>query len=224
MQLPSLDRERALWGDGRRLVAGVDEVGIGPLCAAVVAAAIVLPPELDPSTLAGVRDSKLVHNPAERERLAELVRTTAVRVGVGAASPREIERLNVRGATRLAMERALARVAPFDHVLVDGTPHRGLDPRRFSFVVDGDALCLSVAAASLVAKVTRDRLMRLLAARYPVYGWERNMGYATADHLAALREHGPTPHHRQHYRPVLQLGLGLDQCEDADALAQRAAP
>jgi ribonuclease HII len=208
MILPTLTRERDLWNAGARRVAGVDEVGIGPLCAAVVAAAVILPPDLDEAELAGVRDSKTIHHPARREALAERIEAVAERVAVGAASPREIERLNVRGATALAMQRALRRLGDYEHALVDGKPLRGLSPERHTFLVGGDGQCLSIASASIVAKVLRDRLMRLLAARYPEYGWEHNAGYATVDHLAALRRLGPTPHHRQHYRPVLQLRLG----------------
>ena len=201
---PTLDRESAFWRGGMCRVVGVDEVGVGPLCGAVVAAAVLLPPAVDVASLAGVRDSKTIHAPQARERLAEQVHRVAERVGIGAASPREVDTLNVRGATALAMRRALARVGEYEHALIDGTPHRGLKDGRHTFVVRGDGQCLSIACASLVAKVTRDRLMRLLGARYPVYGWEHNAGYATADHLAALRAHGPTPHHRQRYRPVAQ--------------------
>ncbi|MBI2755812.1 MAG: ribonuclease HII [Chloroflexi bacterium] len=205
--LPTLVRERALWRAGASRVAGVDEVGVGPLCAAVVTAAVILPPNVRAARLAGVRDSKTILNPRKREELAEIVRSVAVRVAVGAASPREIERVNVRGATALAMRRALARVGQYDHALLDGRPMPGLDPDQHTFVVDGDALCLSIACASLVAKVTRDRLLELLAQRYPAYGWERNRGYATAGHLAALRRYGPTPHHRGRFRPVLQAEM-----------------
>ncbi len=207
MITPSLQLERKLWAEGCRRVVGVDEVGVGPLCAAVVAAAVILPVDVDPLALEGVRDSKLVARPAQREALAQRVRSLAVTVTVGAASPREIERLNIRGATALAMQRALRRVGPFDRAIVDGRPLRMLDPERHVFVVDGDANVLSIASASIVAKVLRDRLMCLLHARYPDYGWERNAGYATAEHLAALRRLGPTPHHRHGYRPVVQSGL-----------------
>ncbi len=210
MILPTLAHERPLWAAGARRVVGVDEVGVGPLCAAVVAAAVVLPPDFDAALLEGVRDSKTVPKHAARMALADRVRQVALCVALGAASPREIDRLNVRGATSLAMRRALARVGDYDRALLDGRPHRELDPARHTFIVDGDALSLSIAAASIVAKVTRDRLMTLLAARYPAYGWEHNAGYATADHLDALRRLGPTPHHRQHYRPVLQAELFAD--------------
>ncbi len=204
---PTLAHESALWQRGASRLVGVDEVGVGPLCGAVVAAAVVLPPDVEPAGLAGVRDSKTIHAPRVRERLADRVQHVAERVGIGAASPREVDRLNVRGATALAMRRALARIGAYDHAFIDGTPQRSLRDERHTFVVRGDAECLSIACASLVAKVTRDRLMRLLGARYPAYGWEHNAGYATTDHLAALREHGPTPHHRQRYRPVAQAEL-----------------
>lgn len=209
MILPTLDQEKACWQAGARRVAGVDEAGVGPLCAAVVAAAVVLPVEIDPRRLEGVRDSKTVADPATREELAAMIRAVAEQVAIAAASPREIERLNVRGATALAMRRALARLHGYDHALVDGRPLRGFDTRIHTFVVDGDALCFSIAAASIMAKVARDRLLGRLAARYPGYGWERNAGYATAEHLDALRQLGPTPHHRRHYRPVLQQRLDL---------------
>lgn len=214
MSLPvaSLAREQALWCAGTERVAGVDEVGVGPLCAAVVAAAVILPVGITEADLPGVRDSKTVATVAARERLAECIRGVASAVGIGAASPREIERVNIRGATALAMKRALARVDPYDHALADGRPLPGFEPERHTFVVDGDALCLSVACASIIAKVMRDSLMRRLGVRYPAYGWEHNAGYATADHLQALRLYGPTPHHRKLYRPVLQaqLDLGFD--------------
>jgi ribonuclease HII len=222
MQRPSLDSEQLHWSQAVERVAGVDEVGVGPLCAAVVSAAVVLPAHLDPAALDGVRDSKTVPTVREREALAERIRASALRVAVGAASPREIDHLNVRGATALAMRRALARLGQYDHALVDGRPMPGFDRERHTFLVGGDAHCLSIACASIVAKVTRDRLMRLLAVRYPDYGWEHNAGYATADHLAALRRLGPTPHHRTRYRPVLQaeLDLGLvAQAEADEALA-----
>jgi ribonuclease HII len=212
---PTLSQERALWEAGARHVVGVDEVGVGPLCAAVVAAAVQLPPGVDAADLAGVRDSKTIVHARARERLAEQIHRVATRVVVGAASPREIDRLNVRGATALAMRRALERLGTYDHALLDGRPLPGLGPDRHTFLVDGDAHCLSIACASIIAKVTRDRLMRLLAARYPEYGWERNAGYATADHLAALRRYGPTPHHRQRYRPVVQAELLLFESSSA---------
>ena len=199
--------ERELRRGGGALIAGVDEVGRGPLAGPVVACAVVMPPTA--RAIAGVDDSKRLA-PAERERLAARIRARALALGVGAASAREVDALNIYHATVLAMRRALARlpVRP-DHVLVDGVPLRTLGVEHTA-VVKGDALCHAVACASIVAKVTRDRLMATLARRYPGYAWERNAGYGTPTHWAALRELGPTCHHRRSFlRPVqTELALG----------------
>jgi ribonuclease HII len=199
---PSLERERALWVEGRGLVAGIDEAGRGPLAGPVVAAAVVFPAFCQP--IRGVRDSKLLA-PAARLRLAVLVRKRALAVGVGAASVHEIDSLNIRRATILAMRRALERlpVRPA-HILVDGlpVPELGLPHEA---IVDGDALCHSIAAASIIAKTVRDRLMQRLALYHPAYAWMTNKGYGTPEHLAALAEHGFTAHHRKSFAPVLQL-------------------
>jgi ribonuclease HII len=186
----------------RGLVAGVDEAGRGPLAGPVVAAAIILDPRRIPD---GLDDSKRLSQ-AKREALCAILRAEA-RVGIGAASVAEIGRLNILGASLLAMRRAVAalRVAP-DLVLVDGNRDPGLaHPTRL--VVGGDALSASIAAASIVAKVTRDRIMAALDRRHPRYGWGTNQGYATAEHLAALAAHGPCVHHRAGFAPVRQLSL-----------------
>jgi ribonuclease HII len=149
----------------------------------------------------GVRDSKML-SAAQRERLIDEIRAQALAVGVGAASVAEIERLNVRNAEILALRRALARLGPVDHVLVDGKPHRNIDFGPYTAIVDGDASSYSIACASIVAKVVRDRLMARLAARYPLYGWASNVGYSTRQHLDALTAHGPSPFHRRTYAPV----------------------
>lgn len=197
--------ERGLWSRGVEVVAGVDEVGRGPLAGPVVAAAVVLPPEC---LLEGMTDSKRL-TPARREELARVVGERASWVGVGAASAREVDRLNVRRATALAMQRAVARlpVRP-GHLLVDGLPVPELGEGTHTAVVEGDRLVHCISCASVVAKVVRDRLMARLAARYPQYGWERNKGYGTREHLEALARYGPTPHHRRSFAPV-QLTLGL---------------
>lgn len=203
---PTFERETALWNAGRTIVAGVDEAGRGPLAGPVVAAAVVFPAGLKP--IRGLRDSKVL-GADKRERLALVVRARAVAVGVGAASAREIDRLNIRRATILAMQRALARLALTPHdVLVDGLalPELG---RAHVAIVDGDACCQSIAAASVVAKTVRDRLMRRLAARYPAYAWADNKGYGTPEHLDALHTLGPTRHHRLTFEPVSQLTLVL---------------
>jgi ribonuclease HII len=178
-----------------------------------------MPP--DARANAGVDDSKQLA-PAERVRLAARIRRTALAVGLGAASVREIDRLNIYHASTLAMRRALARlgVAP-DHVLIDGRPIRGF-PYPHTAVVKGDARCYSIACASIVAKVTRDLLMARLAGRYPGYDWARNVGYATPEHLAGLDRRGVTPHHRRSFTRVGQLVLGLTTT-DADAAAEAAA-
>lgn len=206
MRRPTFEREIALWNEGAGIVAGVDEAGRGPLAGPVVAAAVVFPAGMKP--IRGLRDSKILPAP-KRERLATVVRARATAVGVGAASVREIDRFNIRRATILAMQRALCRlgVEPVA-VLVDGVwlPELG---RPHDAIVDGDALCQSIAAASVIAKTVRDRLMRLLALRYPVYAWEENKGYGTPEHLDALQVLGPTRHHRMSFEPVAQLKLAL---------------
>jgi len=201
---PSLEREAALWREGRGLVAGVDEAGRGPLAGPVVAAAVVFPAFAKP--IRGLRDSKLL-SAAARERLAALVRVRALAVAVGAASVREIDRFNIRRAAVLAMRRALARLAVRpDVVLVDGLPCPELGCPHQA-IVDGDARCHSIAAASVIAKTVRDRLMGLLGGRHPAYAWASNKGYGTPEHLAALAALGFTAHHRRSFSPVVQLEL-----------------
>jgi ribonuclease HII len=186
-----LEYERRFWGRGR-LVAGVDEAGRGPLAGPVVAAAVILQEGVQ---VDGADDSKQL-SAVVREELYEAILGSVLCVGVGAASVREIDRRNILRATTVAMQRALVRLsrAP-DHVVVDGLPVKWLG-REHEAVVDGDALVHSIGCASIVAKVVRDRLMRRLAARYPGYGWDRNAGYGTAEHRAAIAEIGLTPHHR----------------------------
>jgi ribonuclease HII len=200
---PSLERERALWALGG-LVAGVDEAGRGPLAGPVVAAAVILPAHCKP--IRGLRDSKILP-PSVRTRLAAVVRARALAVVVGAASVREIDRLNIRRATILAMARALTRLPLRPaHVLVDGLPCPELGWVHEA-VIDGDAHCLSIAAASVIAKTVRDRLMQRLAPRYPGYAWDSNKGYGTPEHLDALTAFGRSVHHRVSFAPVLQLAL-----------------
>lgn len=181
------------------LVAGVDEVGRGPLAGPVVAAAVVLR-----RPIAGLADSKLL-TPARREELARLIRERAL-VAVAAASVGEIARLNVLHATLLAMARAVARLPlPPAEVLVDGNRGPALGTTPVRCVVRGDATVPEISAASIVAKVARDRLMARLALRHPGYGWERNAGYGTPEHRRALAERGLTPHHRRGFAPCARL-------------------
>ena len=206
------DLERAVRIAHGPFVAGVDEVGRGPLAGPVVACAVVLPPDAEP--IAGVDDSKRLPA-ATRERLAVEIAARALAVGLGAASAREVDARNVYHATTLAMQRALAALARRlgcapHHVLVDGRPIRALGVVHTA-VVGGDGRCHAIACASIVAKVTRDRLMRALAARHPHYAWERNAGYGTAAHRAALGAHGATPHHRRSFLGRVQTELALDR-------------
>ena len=193
---------RATYGE---LIAGVDEVGRGPLAGPVVVCAIVMPAV--GRRIAGVNDSKRL-TPAAREHVVGRILARAVAMGLGAASCREIDRLNILNATTLAMQRALARL-PCEphHVIVDGRAVRGLGVPHTA-VVGGDGRCYAVACASIVAKVTRDRLMARLARRYPGYGWDENAGYGTPRHLEALGRLGATPHHRRSFC-VKQLQLPL---------------
>jgi ribonuclease HII len=170
----------------------------------VVAAAVVFAPHC--KIIRGLRDSKLLP-PAKRSRLALVVRARALAIGVGAASVREIDRLNIRRASILAMRRALTRLPLTPGlILVDGLPCPELACPHDA-IIDGDAHCHSIAAASVIAKTVRDRLMELLAPRHPSYAWDSNKGYGTPEHLAALGLHGFTAHHRRSFAPVLQLEL-----------------
>src|SRR5438445_1267891 len=196
--MPSLNNEKRLWARGLLRVVGVDEVGMAALAGPVVAAACLVTP--DTKLIRRVRDSKLLTR-AQREELYELIRSRVARVGVGAASVAEIHRLNIYHASHVAMLRALRQVGDYDWVLVDG--RRILDPAfapgRSREIVRGDPKSFAIAAASIIAKVTRDRLMTSLARKYPGYGWEHNSGYPTIDHRAALRARGLTPLHRHDF-------------------------
>jgi len=197
-----LECERAAWSSGRKLVAGVDEAGRGPLAGPVVAAAVILPRK---RLIPGLNDSKKLAADV-RERLFDLLQADPeVCVGVGAASVEEIEALNILGATRRAMTAAIEAlpVRP-DFLLVDGMFIKGMTiPHRK--VVRGDVLSASIAAASIAAKVTRDRMMRELDAQYGAYGFARHKGYGTRLHLEMLARHGPCPAHRRSFAPVREL-------------------
>ena len=218
--VPTLRHERRLWNEGLARVAGVDEVGVAPTCGAVLAAAVIMRPGCH--RIPGVRDSKTL-SMGQRERLAPLIRARAVAVGVGAASVREIDQLNIYHATHLAMRRAITRLGGHEHVIVDGNRIVGFEAQvgPYTNVVDGDAKVYSIACASVVAKVVRDRMMSKLAARYPGYGWEHNQGYATQDHRDAIRALGLTPFHRRSFL-ALQRTLAGDQL-DLDLLGDPAA-
>ena len=186
------------------MVAGIDEAGRGPWAGPVVAAAAILDPDRLPGDLVDRIDDSKKLKAAERVAVLAELRPVA-RIAVGAASVEEIDRVNILQATFLAMARAVAAldVVP-DLALVDGNRLPAL-PCRAQAVIDGDALCLSIAAASIAAKVTRDALMARLALRYPGFGWEHNAGYGTEEHAIAIRALGVTRHHRRTWAPIANL-------------------
>lgn len=201
--MATLRVEKGLFRRGARLIAGVDEAGRGSLFGPVVAAAVVLPPEWLTSPPPGwtreIDDSKRLCR-VRREALAGRILRESWAVGVGLASAAEIDELNILRATHLAMRRALASLAASpDIVLVDGSPIKDVDYRQMG-IPHGDRTCRSIAAASVVAKVFRDGLMRVLGTHYEGYGLERNKGYGTEEHLRSLRERGPTGLHRLSFK------------------------
>src|SRR5438270_3280348 len=201
-QTPTLEEEMALYTQGYSFVAGLDEAGRGCLAGPVVAAAVILP--LDDETLirfAGVQDSKQLSIPA-RERLYTVIMQQAIAVGVGIGSVELIDERNILQATKCAMRSAMQALSPAPHALLLDALLLPDVPLPQRAIIKGDARCLSIAAASIIAKVTRDRLMLQLHEEYPVYGFDRHKGYGTEAHLTALREHGATPVHRQSFAPV----------------------
>lgn len=197
----SLRTEQKLWDAGFRIVAGIDEAGRGPLAGPVVAAAVVLPPGFTHRVL---NDSKQLTERRREALFEELTARADVRWSVAVVEAEEIDRVNILQATHAAMRRAALTLAvPPAHVLIDGLPVRPF-PFPSTALIGGDALSFSIAAASIVAKVTRDRLMREMDARHPGYNFSRHKGYGTALHLARLRQHGPSPIHRRSFRPVQQ--------------------
>ena len=204
---PDMQHEKAAWAEGYSRVCGIDEAGRGPLAGPVVAAAVILPPDFE---LPGLTDSKQL-SARKRELLFEqLMLRSDVLKGIAQATVKEIDRLNILRATHLAMARAAKSICPYpDFCLIDGLPVPGF-PLASRSIVKGDAHCLSIAAASVLAKVTRDRMMRELHEQFPQYGWDRNAGYGTAQHLRAIDEYGITPHHRLSFAPVAQATLPLE--------------
>jgi ribonuclease HII len=210
MPRPTLARERAVWAE-EYLLIGVDEAGRGPLAGPVVAAAVVFPAGC--SAVRGLRDSKIVP-PRKRAKLAEKIRARVIAFGIGAASAHEIDRLNIRVASALAMRRAIARLIrrsalpkPY-RILIDGLPLPEIGYPHEA-LVDGDARCQSISAAAILAKTVRDGLMHRLATRHPGYGWDTNVGYGTEEHQEGLHALGPTRHHRLTFAPIAQISLDL---------------
>jgi ribonuclease HII len=195
--MPDFSIEARHWQRGLARIAGVDEAGRGCLAGPVVAAAVVLPPD---ARIARLDDSKKL-TAAARDAVFETVAAEALAVGVGRCSPAEIDEMNILQASLTAMRRAVYDLAlPPDVVLTDGNQPVPDAPWPQETVVKGDARSLSIAAASVVAKVTRDRLMVGLHDAFPEYGWAGHKGYPTASHYDALRVHGPSPHHRRSFR------------------------
>jgi len=204
--MPTLDHEKMLRASGFRVVAGVDEAGRGPLAGPVCVAAVVLPDDFSHPVL---NDSKQLSE-AKRERLYdEITNNPRIRWHCVSVEVEEIDRINILQATWQGMRRAALALDPQpDAVLIDGKPVKAY-PLHQVALVKGDSLSYSIAAASIIAKVTRDRIMVAMAARHPEYGFEIHKGYPTPAHLAALTAHGPCPHHRRSFAPVAQLDLDL---------------
>jgi ribonuclease HII len=204
--MPTIDHENALRAEGHRIVAGIDEAGRGPLAGPVCVAAVVLP---DDFTHAVLNDSKQLSE-VKRERLyEEITSDSRIRWHCVSIEPEEIDRINILQATWEGMRRAALGLQPVpDAALIDGKPVKRF-PLHQVALVKGDSLSYSIAAASIIAKVTRDRLMVAMARQHPEYGFEIHKGYPTPAHLAALRQHGPCPHHRRSFGPVSQLELDL---------------
>ena len=199
--------EKEAWASGFLRLAGIDEAGRGPLAGPVVAAAVAFDPdyirsELD-STFGKLTDSKVVPI-ARREEYFEILMTSAsTMIGVGIVEAEEIDQINILKATHRAMAMAALEINP-EYALVDGLPVKGL-PCESRSIVKGDALSISISAASIIAKVTRDRIMVELDLKFPEYGFSRHKGYGTKQHLNALRKYGATPIHRKSFRPVAEL-------------------
>ena len=205
---PGLALERRLWQQGRRWVAGLDEVGRGAWAGPVAAAAVILPSDSRTlrATLRGVTDSKLL-TARQRERLSRIIQTVAVSIGLGGAGAAEVDRDGLLGATRAAMQRAIAMLDPQpEALLVDALDLRAVVPLPQQWPIHGELLSLSIAAASIVAKVHRDHWMEGLDLRCPGYGFAQNKGYGTAVHMAALARLGICEAHRLSYAPIMRLG------------------
>ena len=210
MTLPAFDlweHEQAAWSLGFTRVGGIDEVGRGPLAGPVMAACVVLPAGFD---LSGINDSKKMTE-KQRERADVRIRAEAICIGLGTVEPETIDRINILQATHEAMRLAYAELAPLpDFVLIDGLPVRSFPCHHQKALVQGDSRSVSIAAASIVAKVARDRLMRAYDLVYPEYGFAGHKGYGAAKHLTALAEHGPCPIHRRSFSPVARCLDSLD--------------
>ena len=201
---PTYIEEDRLQAQGYRLIAGIDEAGRGPLAGPVVAGAVMLPCDRRPAWLDKVRDSKMLA-PLERERLFDCIRGDTLPVGLGIVTHDAIDRIGIAAATRLAMRKAIEDMPIRPEFLLIDFVRLPSVPLPQKSIVNGDALCLSIAAASIVAKVTRDRIMLELDRQYPGYGMARHKGYATPEHLECLRRVGPCAIHRRTFAPVYEV-------------------
>ena len=196
--IPRTDHEYALWKQGLVNVAGIDEAGRGPLAGPVVAAAVVFPHDSAGKTINGINDSKKL-SPFQRESLFDYIYNDAVSIGIGIVEASIIDEINVLQATFRAMNEAISQLhVPPDHLLIDGNRFC-TSSIPYTTIVHGDALCYSIAAASIIAKVTRDRIMCAYHDLYPEYGFARHKGYGTLQHRNAIRSHGMTPIHRRSF-------------------------
>lgn len=200
-QHPTFREEQSLMRQGYTLVAGIDEVGRGALAGPVLAAAIILPGELSNPWLEFVRDSKLLTS-RRREYLFELIQETAVAFGIGIVPSDVIDTIGILHATKLAMRLAIEQLSPVPHFLLIDALRLPKIPIPQKGIIKGDRYCLSIACASILAKVTRDRLMTELDSLHPGYGLAQNKGYGTQDHLACLEQLGASPLHRKNFSPV----------------------
>jgi ribonuclease HII len=204
--------EKEAWQSGLFFIAGIDEAGRGPLAGPVVAAAVAFEREAlengGEETLAGLTDSKALSEKKRDQFYDQLQQCAFARIGCAVIGPEVIDEINILQATWRGMAEAVARISPLPALaLVDGNPVRGL-PCRSRNIVKGDAQSLSIAAASVIAKVTRDRLMLEIDRQFPEYGFAQHKGYGTAEHLAAIRRLGPCPHHRMTFRPIADIRQG----------------
>ena len=206
--MPSFIEERMLEAQGYRCIAGIDEVGRGALAGPVIAAAVILPCQVDAPWLTRVRDSKLL-SPAEREYLFPFIQETAISTGIGITPPEIVDSQGIIKATRLAMKMAVDQLSPSpESLLIDymSLPEVALPQKG---ITNGDGLCFSIACASIIAKVARDRLMIELDKVYPGYGLAQHKGYGTRNHFSCLQKLGLSPIHRQSFRPVKLIMQGL---------------
>ncbi len=197
---PTRDHEAEFWSQGHALVAGVDEVGRGCIAGPVVAAAVVLPPDCQ---LTGVRDSKLVTK-LQRQKLSQTIKSTATAIGVGWATPGEIDELGLTKALKLSAQRALVALGGYNAVILDGKHDYLSQKQPIRVIVRADQCCLNVAAASIIAKVARDNYMTQMHQLYPAHGFDQNAGYGTRHHLDSLST-GMSPIHRRSVAPVARM-------------------